>query len=441
MSLLSTRLRNIAVFIYVLLFLLALNLYFNMNYSWEGITLIVRIYIYIFSFYLVFTFSSINIDLFENMYRERFGPSGEQILFLEARVVPLLIIYLVIIVFTLIAGVHRPEWPWAPVIEVLNGRYSNLVVYSLFLLFVLKLRRDPFVTIPLFLGMCVIYFYLDMAVDSFAMGGAIFHILMIGKFIIFFFFLFVEFFARRNPLKLLATAVVISVAAYLLSLAAYRIIFVTSQDLSYQKRESGLQLLRLGFTSPLADLKKQVMQNPDQEFFRTLLLFAREYRVDMDFSEEEWESLLFSGSAGMADLISEHVMNRNLQLSYDRLLAFALEKSGRDESGLQNATSFSRFAARYIRGNETDFKLKIRNSGKDFARWGLAALGEIPGVENVPFLVEYLANTDSALAEIAYTSLQKITRLDPRGNLNRRINDPEVMAAFKVYYLQNRKAR
>ncbi|RPI95672.1 MAG: hypothetical protein EHM32_05210, partial [Spirochaetales bacterium] len=327
MSLLSTRLRNIAVFIYVLLFLLALNLYFNMNYSWEGITLIVRIYIYIFSFYLVFTFSSINIDLFENMYRERFGPPGEQILFLEARVVPLLIIYLVIIVFTLIAGVHRPEWPWAPRNRGAKRALFNLVVYSLFLLFVLKLRRDPFVTIPLFLGMCVVYFYLDMAVDSLAMGGAIFHILMIGKFIIFFFFLFVEFFARRNPLKLLATAVVISVAAYLLSLAAYRIIFVTSQDLSYQKRESGLQLLRLGFTSPLADLKKQVVQNPDQEFFRTLLLFAREYRVDMDFSEEEWESLLFSGSAGMADLISEHVMNRNLQLSYERLLAFALEKS------------------------------------------------------------------------------------------------------------------
>ncbi len=103
----------------------------------------------------MFTFSSINIDLFENMYRERFGPPGEQILFLEARVAPLLLLYFIIIIFTLIAGVNRPDWPWAPVIEVLNGRYSNLVVYSLFLLFVLKLRRDPFVTIPLFLGMCV----------------------------------------------------------------------------------------------------------------------------------------------------------------------------------------------------------------------------------------------------------------------------------------------
>ncbi|MGV7929484.1 MAG: hypothetical protein AB2L13_11365 [Spirochaetota bacterium] len=441
MSLLSSRLRSIAVFIYVLLFLLALNLYFNMNYSWEGISLIVRIYIFIFSFYLVFTFSSINIDLFENMYRERFGPPGEQILFLEARVAPLLLLYFIIIIFTLIAGVNRPDWPWAPVIEVLNGRYSNLVVYSLFLLFVLKLRRDPFVTIPLFLGMCVFYFYLDMAVDSFATGGAIVHVLMIGKFIIFFFFLFVEFFARRNPLKLLGTAIVVSLFAYLLSLGAYRLIFVSSPDLSYQKRESGLQLLRLGFTSPLADLKTQVMRNPDREFFRTLLLFAREYRVDMEFSEKEWESLLFSGSAEMADLISEHVMNRNLPLSYERLIAFALEKSGRSDSGLQNATSFTRIAARYIPGNEPDFKSRIRSSGKEFARWGLAALGELADVENVPFLVEYLANTDFALAEIAYTSLQKITRLDPRANLNRRINDPEVMAVFRDYYLQNRKAQ
>jgi hypothetical protein len=112
MSLFSSRIKSIAVFVYILLFLLALNLYFNLNFSWEGITLIVRIYIYIFSFYLVFTFSSINIDLFENMYRERFGPPGEQILFLEARVAPLLLLYCIVIVFTLIAGVNRPEWPW-----------------------------------------------------------------------------------------------------------------------------------------------------------------------------------------------------------------------------------------------------------------------------------------------------------------------------------------
>jgi hypothetical protein len=264
---------------------------------------------------------------------------------------------------------------------------------------------------------------------------------MLGKFVIFLFFLFVEFFARRNPLKLFATAVVVSMAAYLLSLGAYRLIFATSPALSYQKRESGLELLRLGFTSPLADLKKQVMQNPDEEFFRTILLFAREYRVDMEFSEEEWEGLLFSGSVEMADLISERVLNRNLRLSYERLVAFALEKSGHSDSGLQNAASFTRIVARYIPGNETDFKLKIRNSGREFSRWGLLVLGELADVQNVPFLVEYLASTDSALAEIAYTSLQKITGLDPRSSLNRRINDPEVMTAFAEYHLQNHKAR
>lgn len=441
MSLFSSRIRSIAVFVYILLFLLVLNLYFNLNFSWEGITLIVRIYIYIFSFYLVFTFSSINIDLFESMYRERFGTPGEQILFLEARVAPLLLLYFIVIVFTLIAGVNRPEWPWAPIIEVLNGRYSNLVVYSLFLLFILKLRKDPFVTIPLFLGMCVVYFYLDMAVDSLATGGMLVHLMMIVKFIIFFFFLFVEFFARRNPLKLLVTAVVVSMAAYLLSLGSYRLIFSTAPDHSFRKRESGLQLLRMGFTSPLLELKGDVMRNPDKDFFRTVLSYAREYRVDLDFTDEEWESLLFSGSAEMADLISEHIMNRNIPLSYARLVGFALENSTRGEPGLQNATSFSKIAARYVPGNESDFKRKIADSGKEFARWGLAVLGEVAHPEDVPFLVEYLASTDSALAEVAYTSLQKITGLDPRGALNRRLNDPEVMAAFRDYYLQNRRTR
>lgn len=441
MSLFSSRIRSIAVFIYILLFLLVLNLYFNLNFSWEGITLIVRIYIYIFSFYLVFTFSSVNIDLFENIYRKRFGPSGEQILFLEARVAPLLLIYLIIIVFTLIAGINRPEWPWVQVIEVLNGRYSNLVVYSLFLLFILKLRKDPFVTIPLFLGMCVVYFYLDMAVDSLATGGVLVHLMMIAKFIIFFFFLFVEFFARRNPFKLLVTAIVVSMAAYLLSLGSYWIIHSAAPEHSYRKRESGLQLLRMGFTSPLSELKSDVMRNPDKDFFRTVLSYAREYRMDLDFTDEEWENLLFSDSVDMADLISEHIVHRNIPLSYERVVGFALEKSMRAESGLQNATSFGKIAARYVPGNRSDFRQKIAGSGKEFARWGLTVLGEVANPEDVPFLVEFLASTDSALAEVAYTSLRKITGLDPRGALNRRINDPEVMAAFRDYYLQNRRAR
>ena len=439
MSLFSSRLRGIAVFVYVLFFLLALNLFFNLNYSWEGLTLIVRIYIYIFSFYLVFTFSSINIDLFEDIYRERFGPPGEQILFLEARVAPLLLIYLVIILFTIIAGVKHPEWPWAQIIEVLNGRYSNLVVYSLFLLFVLKLRKDPFVTIPLFLGMCVVYFYLDMAVDSLAAGRVLVHPMMIVKFIIFFFFLFVEFFARRNPLKLLVTAIIVSMASYLLSIGSYRLIFATAPEHSFRKRESGLQLLSMGFTSPLMELKGDLLRNPNGNYFRAVLTYSREYGIDMDFSDDEWEALLFSGSVEMADLISEQIMNMNVPLRYESLIGFALEKSAHGDPGLQNAANFSKITARHVPGNEDDFRRKIAGSGREFARWGLAVLGDGPDRENIPFLIEYLANTDSSLAEVAYTSLQRITGLDPRSVLNRRMNDPDVMAAFRDYYRQNRR--
>jgi hypothetical protein len=115
--------------------------------------------------------------------------------------------------------------------------------------------------------MCIVYFYLDMAVDSLATGGVLIHVMMVVKFIIFFFFLFVEFFARRNPFKLLATAVVVSMAAYLLSLGSYWGIFSAAPENSFRKRESGLQLLRMGFTSPLPELKSDVMRNSDRIFF------------------------------------------------------------------------------------------------------------------------------------------------------------------------------
>jgi hypothetical protein len=122
-------------------------------------------------------------------------------------------------------------------------------------------------------------------------------------------------------------------------------------------------------------------------------------------------AVLRFGRNGRPHLRAYHEQER--PLSYKRLVGFALEHSARAESGLQNAANFSKIAARYVPGNESDFRQKIADSGKEFARWGLAVLGEVAHPEDVPFLVEYLASTDSALAEVAYTSLQKITGLDP----------------------------
>ena len=174
MTLLTTKLREISVFIYTLIFLLIFNLYFNFNYTWDGISLIVRIYIFVFAFYLIFIFASLEINQYITEYSEEYGSKGKILLFIETRIIPFLFIFLITILFTLIDYIRESNWPWNPILSLLNGRYSNNIIYSWLLLIILKLKKKPSITIPIFLSIMLIYGMLDkMYYSTFESGLAI----------------------------------------------------------------------------------------------------------------------------------------------------------------------------------------------------------------------------------------------------------------------------
>jgi hypothetical protein len=441
LSLALPRLKKTAGFFFILAGLLAFNLLFNLFYDWSGITLIVQIYAYVFSFYLVFDFSLINLDEHEEKYRSTYGRAGENYLFLEARVLPLLIIYAVVLLAFLIQEIRSPHWPWSGVMGMLDGKNTNLLVYSLFLLFALKLKRDPFITIPLFLGLSVAYFYLDLLVGSISTGGGLIQAIMILKLVIFYFFLFYEFFARRNPFKLLGTALMVGVTSYALFLGSHMLLFDRSSEEGFVRREAGMYLLRLGFKYPVGELKEQVMRSGDPEYVKEFLSYARRYRVELRYSDEEWESLLFSGTIDTAEMIAAHLKQSPLPVGYAKIVDFAEKRSFLIGSHLENAPHFTRLAARYVKGNEADLERRMRTGNPRFARWGVSLAGESRSPLFIPFLLEHLTGTDTAMAQAAYDALTHITGLDPRETMNLKINDPEVVTVFKDFYVRMRTGR
>lgn len=439
MTNLAERFRRISAFIYILVFLLVFYFFFNLHYQWYGISLIVRIYIYVFCFYLVFIFSSMDIDHHEREYEQRYGKHGERILFLKARVLPFLVIYAIITAFALIDGMGRPDWPWNPFLKMLNGTFSNLIIYSLFLLFVLKLRKDPMVTIPIFLLLCVSYFFLDTLLQSTIQRGLSVHLSRFLKFLIFFYLLFIEFFVRRSLVKMLATAFAVSMTSYVLYTASYFLIFEYSPDMSYQRREAGTHLLRLGFASPFDDLKRVLLRSPEPALFGMLLFSAHERGVELSFEGDEWERLLFSGSMEMSEFVSAYLVNKRVEIPFERFVSYAREKSTGADAGLMNAVGFMRLAARSLPGRERDMEGLMRSSDGRFVQWCIAVLGEYGNVESIPLLLEYLTDIDPNLAEASYGALTKITGEDPRGKLGKRINDADVVVFFKEYFLRHRK--
>lgn len=439
MTLLTIRLKRVSVFIYILLVLIAFTILFNLYSRWEGISLIVRVYIYVFSFYLIFNFSTANLDRYESRYQVRFGKWAEEVLFFEVRVLPFILIYCIIILFAMADGVRREEWPWSVLMNLLSGGYVNLMVYALFLLFVLKLKKDPFFTIPIFLALCVLYFYLDLLIDSVLSGGLALQLMLLLKFVIFFFFIFVEFFVRRRLYKLFSTAAVVSLVFYVFYIGSYKNVFNATTPGSYPNTVSGLHLLRLGFSSPVVQLQEHLKASPDIGVLRSLIVYSKANRVKLLYADSEWEKLMFHGGIEMADMVAEYLHNENIKISYRGIIKFAESVSEAPDAQLENWSNFIKIAAKNIKGNERDFRARLGSGNKKFIQWCIAVAGETSSLEYVPVLLEYLTSIDINLSETAYISLTRITGLDPREKLNRRKNDPAVLMAFKEYYLHNRR--
>ncbi|MDY6935758.1 MAG: hypothetical protein SVZ03_16255 [Spirochaetota bacterium] len=433
MSILLTRLKDIQAFIYILIFLLIFNIGFNLYYDWYGISLIVRMYLFVFSFYLIFNFSSVETYYHKEKYENRYGKRGGLLLFLELRIFPFILIYIITIIFTFIDYIREPNWPWNPILSLLNGRYSNLVIYSLLLLLILKLKRRPSITIPLFLFVSILYFISDKIIYSTITCGTAITAIKALKSTAFLYLLFYEFF--RKPIRPLLYSIAISIFIFFSIIVFLSTVFKYSNTLSYQKKESGLLLLRFGYTSPIQELKDIVIEEMDFHLFQNLLVFANKYEIDIEYNKSKWEDLLFLGTLNMTDFISGYILNKNIDISYKKIVSYAHDYSQKPNTDLESALFFIKLSSKYLDGNEIDFYNRLNNSNKKFKLWGIAVLAELKSIESIPLLLEFLTDIDIKISMNAYKALKRITGLDPDNDNKLGINDPETIIAFKKYYL------
>ncbi|MCU0820847.1 MAG: hypothetical protein MUC95_00045 [Spirochaetes bacterium] len=439
MKLLIDRLKEISAFIYILVFLLIFNFLFNLNYSWYGVSLIVRVYLFVVSFYLIFGFASLKISDLRDEYSLRYGVRGEYILFLESRLVPLAFIYLITILFTFIDYIRLPDWPWNPIVSLLNGRYSNLVIYSVFLLLILKLKREPRITIPLFLLASVLYFFIDKFLFSAADNGLEISAIKFIKLMIFFLIPFMEFFSSK--IISVAGSFITSIIIFFAIIFNFLLFYKCSDSATYINKESGLQLVSSGITSSFDGLEDIVIRNNDYGLFKRILELAGKYTLNINFTEEEWKSLLFAAPDDSVELISGYLINRDIGLTYLEIISFVEKRSEGSAGSIENLNKFTDFSSRHVAGNEDDLMKRMKSGDRGFRLWGISVLGKNRCVEAIPLLVEYLTDIDIKISERAYYDLKMITGLDPSREMNKKINDPDVIIIFKKYYLERRSSR
>jgi hypothetical protein len=435
MTLLYSKLREISVFIYTLIFLLIFNLYFNLNYSWYGVSLIVRIYIFLFSCYLVFIFASVDVTRLKFEYTNKFDKKGNTFLFFEIRAIPFLLILLITVIFIFIDQIRTTTWPWDPILSLLNGRHSNNLIYPWLLLIILTLKKKPSITVPLFLGLLFIYGALDKVIYSTIDIGLAISGIKLFKIFIFLFFLLTEFI--DNITKRILFSLIASLLIFLSVIGTFSVILKYSEG-SFQGTESGLYLLRMGYSYPLEKLKTSVLKSRDYDLLEKLLLLSNQYNIEIKYSKKEWDHLLFSGSVEKADVISKYILNKKFDFSYEKIISYAEQKSKDELSNLENAENFILLSSKYYIGHEKDFLERIKKSNKKFKLWGMRVLSENKSIESMPLLISYITDIDDTIANNAYNTLKIIAAMDPSTALDKNKNDPDTIEIFKKYYLKYR---
>ena len=441
MSLLSIQYRRMTTFVYVLLFLLVFNLLFNLNFQWYGLSIIVRVYLFVFSFYLIYNYSTIEIGRVKDLYRNRFGLKGDLLLLAEMGLVPIAIIYGITIAFTLIDYIRLANWPWNPILSLLNGRYSNLVIYSLFLFIILKTKRGPGIKIAVFIAVSTAYYFMDKVLFSVFTAGPAISVIKFSKFVVLFFFLFYGFLGERHKLRSLLYSIVVSTALLSLVVGGYFLAYFNSAPRSYQQNESGMVLMKFGFSFPVTELRRNVVEKKDIVLFREMEKIAAARGGEISLTAAEWEDLLFSGSMDTANYIAGRLMGRKIPVAYEKLADFAERKSSSAGGRLEGSADFITLTAKALGDGRDDLVRRMRGSNRNFCLFGVAVLGEAGDRESVPLLLDYLTDIDFNLADAAYESLRKITGLDPVNELGVQRNDPEVVWRFREHYARNRKAR
>lgn len=444
---LTNQFKKITTFVYILILLYVVNVIFVLKYKWDVIPIIVNVYLYVFSFYLIFNFSMIDIPPLKDEYRNMYRRFGIMILFFKTRVFPFVIVYTTTVVYTLINYLDKENWPWNPILELLDGRFFNTVFYSLILLLILKFNRRPKITLLLFVGGAAIYFLIYQLVFYFTPSGAVMSGLKILQITVGLIMLIYEFLADKIAIDVQKIRKSI-IAGLLMGMFMYCCIAVTLVMLyefasfaSYPQARSAQILMRLGYSFPLKNFKSIVTETSNPYYLYDYIYYSRAYKRPVAITATEWENLILSGSMEVSNIIAFYIQYLDIDIQYQQLISYAERRSVDSGEALVNSTYYSRYMSRYCEKNMADMAERYAKGNRYFKIWLIRVTAESKSLETIPFLVTILTDINPILSLEAYLSLVKVTDVDPVKEKRERINSPKAIASFMKFYRDSRKAR
>lgn len=435
--------RRISVLFYLLSALLLFNLYYNVRYEWFGVSLIVRVYLYVFSFFMVYIYNTYGIAIAEKLlpsYKEKYGDKrGENLLLFESRFLPFIIILAIMILYTFIDYINSPNWPWSPVMRILSGRYSNLLIYSILFNFILTIRRKPVYAIPVFVFLSMMYFFGDRMMYQHFPFGPVTSVYKTCKFVLFFFIFLYDYSGRLiSVMKALWRSVICALLLFGVMVGVYFSSYHSSRGY-FVRKTAGLMLAKMGMPFALPAITPIIIEHNDVSAFSELFKYGMYYDMTPELPDESWYAMMVSQNGGSADRVASFMLKTGKTLPYNLLVSYIDERCVKNDASILDAQNVLTMSVISIRGHENELMRKMENSGRMFNTWGIRVIGRSGSMNFVPFLLRFLGNVDESISQESYLALRGITGIDPAQERKLAINNPEVMFDFKKFYLGMRR--
>ena len=442
MQIIKEQLKRINNFLILLIPLLIVNLIFNIKYDWGGVSVITRIYIMVLSFYISFIFSQIDSDEYREKYTEAYGRKGVYLLFIVLRIFPFFFIYILTILFTLINYINTPNWPIEPILRLFDGRYSNTVIYSLILFIILRQKIKPGISIPLFIIFSILYFTLDKSLYMIFDPSYGVIAIKISKYIIFLFILIYDY--SKDKWKIIKSIFISSlIGAIIQTFVAllFAITFFTSSIGSSSFYISGKILLKSGFIFPIDDMLQSILNSKNTGEIRNVLKFIDIYGKEINYSIQEWEKLLVQNKIEMNEEIFKYLNKHNIKLDFEVIKNYASSQLLISPLASADLTEFIKHFGGYYIDNKKEFYELYNSFNLSMKIVILESLAYTDDTDAMDFLLDKVTSVELLESDAAYSSLKKITKIDPALGSGKEKYNVDVIMYFREYISEIKKGK
>jgi hypothetical protein len=202
---------------------------------------------------------------------------------------------------------------------------------------------------------------------------------------------------------------------------------------------SGNTLLKSGFIFPIDDMLQSILSSGKAEEIRNVLRFIDIYGKDTNYSIQEWEMLLVQDRIERNEGTFKYFNKHNIKLNFEVIKNYAPSQLLISPLSIANLTEFIKYFGGYYIDNKKEF-YELYNSGNLTMKITiLKSLAYTDDTDAMEFLLDKVTSVELLESEAAYSSLKKITKIDPALELGKEKYNVDVILYFREYISEIKK--